>query len=139
MDEDTFKALAQTVDSLITSSSSAEAQEADKAATQDTALSVTDQLFNEGINRLAGSMQAGVEESAVKTFEFDNFQMEVQKKTKQEFAEQRENKISIKTDVGQKEKNLLVNIPFDPLFEEIEDIIFASSFTSETGSQELFK
>ena len=42
MDEDTFKALAQTVDSLITSSSSAEAQEADKAATQDTALSVTD-------------------------------------------------------------------------------------------------
>ena len=76
----------------------------------------------------------------MKTFEFDNFQMEVQKKTKQEFAEQGENKISLNTDVWrQEEKNLLVNIPFDPLFEEVEDIIFASSFTSETGSQELFK
>ena len=32
-------------------------------------------------------MQAGVEDSAVKTFEFDNFKMEVQKKTKQEFAQ----------------------------------------------------
>lgn len=51
--------------------------EEDKAYTQDTALSVTDKLFNEGINRLAGSMQAGVEDLAVKTFEFDNFKMEV--------------------------------------------------------------
>lgn len=79
MDEDTFKALAQTVDSLMTSSSVAQTQD---ASTKDTALQVTDQLFIEGINRLAGNMQAGVEDSAVKTFEFDNFKMEVQKKTK---------------------------------------------------------
>ena len=81
MDEDTFESLAQTVDSLITSSSSASGT-ADVQATKDTALGVTDQLFNQGINRLSGSMQAGVEESAVKTFELENFKMEVQKKTK---------------------------------------------------------
>ena len=84
-------------------------------------------------------MQTGVKDSAVKTFEFDNFKMEVQKKTKQEFAEQGDNRISLNTDADQAEKNLIVNIPFDPLFEEVEDIIFASSFNSETGSQELFK
>ena len=32
-----------------------------------------------------------------------------------------------------------MNIPFDSLFEDAEDIIFASSFSSETGSQDLFK
>ena len=78
-----------------------------------------------------------MEDSAVKTFEFDNFKMEVQKKTKQEFAQKGENKISLKTDSDK--QDLLVNIPFDPLFEDVEDIIFASSFSSETGSQDLFK
>ena len=92
MDEDTFEALAQTVDSLMTSSSMGQSgSEEDIANTRDTALSVTDTLFNEGINRLAGSMQAGVEESAVKSFEYENFSMEVQKRTKQEFAEKGEN------------------------------------------------
>ena len=135
MDEGTFTALAQTVDSLMTSSSK-QTQTKD-AGTQDAALEVTDKLFNEGINRLAGSMQAGVEDSARKTFEFDNFKMEVQKKTKQEFAQSGENKMSLKT--GSDEQDLLVNIPFDPLFEDAEDIIFASSFSSETGSANLFK
>ena len=32
-----------------------------------------------------------------------------------------------------------MNIPFDPLFEDVDDIIFASSFTTETGSQDLFE
>ena len=45
--------------------------------------------------------------------------------------------MSLKT--GSDEQDLLVNIPFDPLFEDAEDIIFASSFTSETGSEDLFK
>ena len=130
MDEGTFTALAQTVDSLMTSSSS-DGQSKD-ASTEDIALAVTDQLFNEGVNRLAGNMMAGVEDSSVKTFEFDNFKMEVQKKTKQEFAQVGENKISLKTDSN--EQDLLVNIPFDPIFEEAEDIIFASSFSSATGS-----
>ena len=40
-------------------------------------MAVTDKLFNEGINRLSGSMFAGHEEDAVKKFEFENFQMEV--------------------------------------------------------------
>ena len=58
MDEDTFTALAQTVDSLMISSSS-DGQAMD-ASTEDIALAVTDQLFNEGVNRLAGNMMAGV-------------------------------------------------------------------------------
>ena len=58
--------------------------------------------------------------------------------TKQEFAEKGENKISLNTDT-ENDENLLVSIPFDPLFEKVENIIFASSFTSETGSQDLYK
>ena len=62
--------------------------------------------------------------------------MEVQKKTKQEFAQEGESKISLKTDSG--EQDLLVNIPFDPIFEKVEDIIFVSAFSSATGSKDLF-
>ena len=43
-------------------------------------------------------MQSGVEESAVKTFAFENFKMEVQKKTKQEFKAEGENNITLQTD-----------------------------------------
>ena len=60
MEEGTFESLASTVDSLISSSS--------HASIKDTALEVTAKLFKEGVNRLAGSMQAGVEGSAVKKF-----------------------------------------------------------------------
>ena len=77
LDEDTFISLASTVNTLISSSS--------QQFNQDIALEVTNKLFNEGINRLAGSMQSGVFGSAVKQFDFENFKMEVQKKTKQEF------------------------------------------------------
>ena len=38
-----------------------------------------DILFNEGINRLAGSLKIGPQGSIVKTFEFENFGMEVKK------------------------------------------------------------
>ena len=48
-------------------------------------------------------MQAGIQDSAVKTFEFNNFKIKVQKETKQEFAEKGENNISLQTD-GSQEK-----------------------------------
>ena len=81
-------------------------------------------------------MKAGVDESSVKTFEYDNFSMEVQKRTKQEFAEKGENQISLKTDSDL--VDLQVKIPFDPLFADVENIIFAASHTGETGSHQLF-
>ena len=42
-------------------------------------------------------MQAGSKEKAVKRFELDNFKMEVQKKTSQEFQDEGTNHISINT------------------------------------------
>ena len=87
-------------------------------------------------------MQAGSKEKAVKRFELDNFKMEVQKKTSQEFQDEGANHISINTSSalsdGQ-QKLLQVEIPYDPLFSAYaeDDIIFASSFSSETGSKDL--
>ena len=45
--------------------------------------------------------------------------------------------MSLKIDSNSQELN--ISIPFDPLFEDVEDIIFASSFSTATGSQDLFK
>ena len=41
----------------------------------------------------------------------------------------------MKTTGSESQDLLQVTIPYDPLFEGTEDIIFASSFTSETGSE----
>ena len=64
-------------------------------------------------------MQAGSKEKAIKRFELDNFMMEVQKKTSQEFQDDGANHISINTSStfsdGQ-QKLLQVEIPYDPLF-----------------------
>lgn len=60
--------------------------------------------------------------------------MEVQKKSKEEFAEAGVNRINLQSSSSEQ---LQVEIPFDPLFQEVNDFIFASSFSSQTGSEEL--
>ena len=54
-------------------------------------------MFNEGLNRVSGSMQTGSKDTAVKRFDLNNFKMEVQKKTSQEFQDEGANHISIDT------------------------------------------
>ena len=76
--------LASTVDALISSSHT---KDNDDDKTKNLALDITQILFNEGLNRLAGSMHSGGKDEAVKRFAFDNFKMEVQKKTKEEFKD----------------------------------------------------
>lgn len=86
--------LASTVDALISSSQSSDKQD-DK--TKNAALEVTQVLFNEGLNRLAGSMHSGSKDEAVKRYEGDNFKMEVQKKTCKEFKDEGSNHIVMET------------------------------------------
>ena len=63
--------------------------------------------------------------------------MEVQKKTCEEFKNKGSNKIVMETSSATSEP-LNVQIPYDSLFDDLEnDIIFASSYSSETGSKEL--
>ena len=63
--------------------------------------------------------------------------MEVQKKTCEEFKNEGSNKIVMETSSATSEP-LNVQIPYDSLFDDLEnDIIFASSYSSETGSKEL--
>lgn len=68
IDDATFEALASTVDVLMNQTGNSDDDE-----TKDTAVEVTSKLFKDGINRLAGSMQAGDSESSTKNFSYDNF------------------------------------------------------------------
>jgi len=49
--------------------------------TTNAAMVVTEKLFNEGINRLAGSMYSGNKDDSSKSFNLKNFNMMVEKKS----------------------------------------------------------
>ena len=72
MDTETFDELAKTVDNLVQSS--------DALGLQDTVLAVTDQLFDQGIDRLAGSMISDGQDSE-QVFDFQSFNIAIQKKS----------------------------------------------------------
>ena len=95
--------------------------------TTNTAMVVTDKLFYEGINRLAGSMYSGTKDNSSKSFNLDNFNMKVEKKSNEEFAKKTVNYINLETQGG---NELKVAIPFDPLFKNVDNLIFATSFSS---------
>ena len=82
-------------------------------------------------------MHPGSKDEVVKSFEGDNFKMKVQKKTYEEFKNEGSNKIVMEASSATSEP-LNVQIPYDSVFDDLEnEIIFASSFSSETGSKEL--
>ena len=72
MEVDTFEHLGETVDNIITS-----AKQNNDPEIVESAIKTQEKLYDEGINRVQGSMATNPDKITSEKFEFENFSMEV--------------------------------------------------------------